>query len=167
MPIIAGLPPYPGLNLKNHKNLIWVNLDEPNIDRKICCYKEVSREVREPYGLNMKSDLSIRHKSFSASKTLFNPLADQRREAVEMSKVFYTCWDRFVSFVDMPPPLLDGSSLVNVEQMQMLVMRNAPKPDRKFLEAFVGSQVFLTHIDERVKAGGQSARSSRSLGSST
>lgn len=151
MPILAGLPPYEDLSLRHYKNLIWVNLDEPNIDRKICAVKDISREVREPYGVNMKSDLAIMHKAFSVSKTLFNPLADQRKEAIEMAKTFYTCWERFVSFVDLPPPLVAGTGLINQEQMKMLVLRNAPRPDRKFLEAFVCTQVFLTHVEERTQ----------------
>lgn len=151
MPIIAGLPPYENLSLRDHKNLIWVNLDEPNIDKKICAFKEISREVREPYGVNMKSDLAIKHKAFTGTKTLFNPMADQRKEAVEMARTFYVCWERFVSFVDLPPPLVPGTGLINQEQLKMLVLRNAPRPDRKFLEVFVCSQVFLSHIEERTQ----------------
>jgi len=150
VPILVGMPPFPGVQPQKYPDLIWVLPDSSKGSRIVCGNKAVLEGIAEPNAHNLRSHLRSLYTSLSDPNTLFTFDPSQLVPVYQIAHLFHSYYEFLISLVPEQPQRQAGG-LLDVQRLQEAVLSRVDKADLAFVTAFTGTQVFLIHVEERAR----------------
>ena len=151
VPILVGMPPFPGVLPQKYPDLIWVLPDSSGKRSRIVCgNKAVLAGISEPKAHNLRSQLRGLYSSLSDSSNPFSFDSSQVSTVLQVAGLFHDYFDSIVALVPERLERLEGG-LLDVKTLQETVLRKVERGDEAFLTAFTVTQVFLIHVEERAR----------------
>lgn len=151
VPILIGLPQFPSIQPQKYPDLIWVLPDSSGRGSRIVCgNKEVLGNVKEPEGKGVRGKL---RSLFAALGEPSNGLSSDPEKMSTIYAIADVFKDYFDSIVAVVPATLHRQTggLLDVDRLQQAILSQTSKSDMAFMSAFTSTQVFLIHIEERIK----------------
>lgn len=140
VPLIAGVPDIGTLERQNYSNIIWVLLDEPNLNRKIQGTSSIVQEVIEPEAPQLKRNLLELYRVYEGENHKFVGTADEKMNCCVIAgqlKLFY------VKIIDA----FKGVTL-NEQNLTNILVKKFPIYDHKFIRAFTQTLMFNNKISQ-------------------
>lgn len=151
VPVLVGMPPFPGVLPQKYPDLIWVLPDRSGkCSRIVCGNKAVLAGISEPKAHNLRSQLRNLSISLPEPSNPFSFDPTQVSTVLQVASLFHAYYDSIVAMVPQTLERLEGG-LLDVKTLQGTVLKKAERGDEAFLTAFTATQVFLIHIEERAR----------------
>lgn len=151
VPILVGMPPFPGVQPHKFPDLIWVLPDSSGKGSRIVCgNKAVLAGVAEPSAHNLRSHLRSVYASLSDPDTIFTFDSSQLVPVYQVANLFHSYYESLVALIPEQLERQEGG-LLDVQKLQATVLGRVEKEDLAFVSAFTATQVFLIHVEERAR----------------
>ena len=138
------------VSLKN--GVFWVVLDGNGKRSKIVCGKPgLLQGIKQPEGKGLKAKVVSHYGTIGETGSCFLWDDLQVHQALTIAKLIHSYWSEVAALIPESPEMV-GHAFLNVESLQREVVRKAGKGDQGFLTEFTNSQVFILHVEERLKA---------------
>ena len=136
VPILAGITYIEAKLRHTHPNIIWVLLDEKDLNHRIQCQSSIIQDISDVQ--SVLTDGISKHYSFD-SKFPFENSLENRDKVLKISKISKNYW---LSILKKFPPII----LKNKAKTEQILL-NFPENDQKFIRALTQTQMFVNSLD--------------------
>lgn len=140
IPLLAGLPYIGNQERQNFSNIIWVLLDEPNLNRKIQGMSGLVQEVIEPEAPQLRSNLLQLYRVFECENHKFIGSVEEKTKCYGIAQELKKYYEKIISA--FKGCVLNDTNLTNV------LVKNFPIYDHKFIRVFTQTLIFSNKIQE-------------------
>ena len=125
---------------------MWVLLDLPT---KIHMDESLRREIFEPHANDLKSRLSQAYSGIVSKGQTYPISEDLVTLASDISKEITDYWERILKELPLETPMDRSGEFIDEEQIIQIVIARFDAADHRFLNHFLRSQTFLSHVQDR------------------
>ena len=152
IPLIIGLPGTLPTEWTGYKHVIWVDLDDLDLRKRLKMGQQLIKEVKQPYSNGIQQRLEVLFKHIPTNRPLFNPSSEQMEIIKEATKLFRGIWTDFTENLPERGSFSQNGRPVDVNNIKSEVLIRASYADQQFLTHFVLTQIFINYVDEIYKS---------------